>query len=70
MTRFPKLWAMLTGRPVISPLEAAYANWREAQTNYDAAKQRGDTRGQHVAWKALKDARTACVKAELEARGR
>lgn len=67
-TRFRRLWELLTGEPAVSPLDAAYANWRTAQAAYDDAKRRGDTRGVGAAWKALKAARTECVRAELAAR--
>lgn len=65
---FERLWRMLVGPEPISPVDAAYANWRQAQAAYDDAKRRGDTRGVGAAWKALKAARTECVRAELGAR--
>jgi len=42
MTRLPKLWALLTGQPVITVAQQRAA---EAKKRADAAYARGDTRG-------------------------
>ena len=48
--------------PKLAILSQEAANAREA---YDAAKERGDTRAQHYAYKALRDATHALMRAEV-----
>lgn len=50
MTRFPRLWAFLTGCQ-LPPSPRA-----QALADYTAAMVRCDTRGQHAAWLRLRDA--------------
>jgi hypothetical protein len=65
---FERLLHMLVGPPAPSPVDLAYANWREAYSEYEAAKQAEDTRRIGTAWKALRKAKAACLAAEVGAR--
>lgn len=61
---FRHLIAWLTRRE--SPaLRAAKARVREAHAAWTNARARGDTRGQHTAWHAFRDAKTAQLRLEL-----
>lgn len=61
---FHRLFAWLTRRE--SPaLRAAKARVRETHAAWTKARARGDTRGQHTAWHAFKDARAAQLRAEM-----
>lgn len=46
-------------------LRAAKARVREAHTAWTNARARGDTRGQHTAWHAFRDAKTAQLRLEM-----
>lgn len=45
-------------------LRRAQAEWRAAARAYQAAKQRGDTRSQHLAQRAARDKVHACLRLE------
>ncbi len=57
MTRFPRLWALLTGKP--------HNPRQDAREAYLAALQSGDTREMHRTYKALRDATNAELRGTL-----